>query len=146
MGGRQRHSLTREALRFHYLIVQYERQGITQSELSRRTGIHQTYLSKFRNPENSGRTSIGAEIIRAIKEGLQVSPNFFFDDYEGERPVSLYPINAEREKARNSDVDAQITELKEQVAWLLAQRATEAVVPPPARVIGPPKRSPKRPR
>lgn len=100
--GAQRGEITREAMRFHYLITQLEnrgvehagteRRGMSQREMAEAIGCHQSLISKWRNPEGSGRSGIGAEIIRGCKDGLQISPDYFYEDYEGERDFEEYRL------------------------------------------------------
>jgi hypothetical protein len=115
--------VTREALRFHYLIVQLEREGNSQRTIAAQIGCHQSLISKWRRPEANGRrTGIGAEIVRGCKEGLGLDPGFFFEDYDGERDYHQY-VRAERGKAndarsprKHDDVDTKAALLTKQLA------------------------------
>lgn len=78
-------------------------------EFARLTGMDSTHVNKLRNYESSGRTSVGAEIVRLVKDGLKVDPLFFFEDYddskEGVRDYRLYLLSAKRDEKRVSALE-----------------------------------------
>lgn len=104
-GKPRRHTLTREGQRFSWLVVQLEREGLSQAEICRRTGISTTHLNQLRNIERGSRSGIGAEIVRKVKDGLQIDPAYFFDDYEGEKPFQLFLLSAKRDEKRVSALE-----------------------------------------
>lgn len=87
--GSTRFEVSLEALRFHYLIVQLEREGLSQRDMAEKIGCHQSLISKWRRPD-ARRTGIGAEIVGGCKRGLRLDPDFFYGDYEGERDYRRY--------------------------------------------------------
>jgi transcriptional regulator with XRE-family HTH domain len=89
------------ARRFHNLLVQLERKGMSQAEISRRTGLSQGYLSKWRWPENNSLQDIGSVTIERVIKGLRIRGGFFTDEYpeSEERPFELYSFeNALKER------------------------------------------------
>ena len=73
--------------------------------MCRRTGISATHLNQLRNIERGSRSGIGAEIVRKVKDGLQIDPAYFFDDYEGEKPFQLFLLSAKRDEKRVSAIE-----------------------------------------
>lgn len=104
-GKPRRDTPTREGQRFSWLVLQLEREGLSQAEICRRTGISTTHLNQLRNIERGGRSGIGAEIVRKVKDGLQIDPAYFFDDYEGEKPFQLFLLSAKRDEKRVSALE-----------------------------------------
>lgn len=72
---------TREGLRFHWLILQLLERGVSGAELSRVTGVRESHINAFKNIHTSGRSGIGAEIVRFMSKGLGLRPDYFFRDY-----------------------------------------------------------------
>src|ERR1700759_462489 len=120
MGGKPRRDTpTREALRFHWAILYFEQKlGVSGSELARRTGIHQTHINAFRNIQSSGRTGIGAEIVRKMKDGVGLDPAYFFDDYEGQCPAELYLLDRKRDEARAAELAKQLSQLSSKMTTM----------------------------
>lgn len=84
-GKPTRQEPTREGLRFHWLILQMTRKGITGAEIARVTGIKESHLSAFKNLHDdvgAGRTGIGAEIVRKMHDGYQLKWDYFFRPYK----------------------------------------------------------------
>lgn len=104
-GKPRRDTPTREGQRFSWLVLQLEREGLSQAEICRRTGISTTHLNQLRNIERGGRSGIGAEIVRKVKDGLHIDPAYFFDDYEGEKPFQLFLLSAKRDEKRVSALE-----------------------------------------
>jgi transcriptional regulator with XRE-family HTH domain len=114
---------TRERVRFTYLLVQLERKGIGQAELSRRTGMTKSYINALRNPERGRNLGIGAEIVRLMKDGIGLDPKYFYDDYEGERPHELYLLDAKRDEKRIEVLSASVQDV---LVGMASMRATLA--------------------
>lgn len=125
MGGKPRRDTpTREAVRFHWAILYFEQKlGVSGSELARRTGIHQTHINAFRNIQSSGRTGIGAEIVRKMKDGVGLDPAYFYDDYTDRRPVELYLLDHKREEARATALSKQLSEMSSEMADIRSELA-----------------------
>jgi transcriptional regulator with XRE-family HTH domain len=73
--------LSRELRRFQLLIrlmTQYA--GVNMPELAKRTGIEYTHLTKLVKPNGRSYTGLSADIVRKVKDGLNISPDIFFDD------------------------------------------------------------------
>lgn len=131
VGGKPRKDqLSREAMRFGWLVSQLERDGISQSEMARRmtdAGRHYgtidaTYINKIKNAGVKGiGKGIGADIIRMVKDGLKVDPAYFYDDYDGQKPYQLYSISAKRDEKRVTAIESELAELKKQLADNLAE-------------------------
>lgn len=118
---------TREAQRLAWLVIQFEREGMSQAEFCRRTGIHAPYLNAIRNMETAGARGIGASIVRQVRDGLRVHPNYFFDDYEGERPYKMYLLTAIRDEKRVSAIEDEMAKMRRDLAGVqqsLAENAT----------------------
>lgn len=103
--GKRRVGPTREALRFKWLIEQCEANGINQSEFARLTGIEASSVNKLRNLESSGRSEIGASIIRRVMNGLKVDPAYFFSEYDGPKDHRLFLLSAKRDENRVSALE-----------------------------------------
>lgn len=100
---------------------------MSQAEFCRRTGIHPPYLSAIRNMERDGARGIGAAIVRQVRDGLRVHPNYFFDDYEGERPYKMYLLTAIRDEKRVSAIEEELAKMRRELADVhvgLAENAT----------------------
>lgn len=105
MGRTRRDEPTRELKRFSQLIVQLERDGISQTEIAQRTGIKMSYLNQIRNYGRYGKTGIGAEHIRLAMSGLKVDPSYFFDELEVEPDYRVYLLSAKRDEKRVSAIE-----------------------------------------
>jgi transcriptional regulator with XRE-family HTH domain len=106
---------TRERVRFTWALFQLEKRGFSQVEIARRTGITTSYLNALRNPDRGGNLGIGAEIVRRMHEGLGIDPAYFFDAYEGERPIELYSINKLRQRRHETETKSELAELRAEV-------------------------------
>jgi len=128
--GPRREGPTREAMRFKWLIEHYERQGMSQSEFARLTGIEVSYINKLRNAATSGRSEIGASIIRRVRDGLKIDPSFFYEDYDGPKDPTLFLLSAKRDEKRVKALEdaARQTELEfAQLKAMMAQQHAELV-------------------
>jgi transcriptional regulator with XRE-family HTH domain len=92
-----------------------EKEGITQSELSRRTGLGVTLINKYRNLESSGISGVSAETVQVMRDKLGIDPRLFFDPYEGKRPYALYLMDAKREAAQVAELNQRIVELNQRL-------------------------------
>ena len=109
--------VTRELRRFAWLVTQLTRDyGLSQAEISRRTGIDQSYLNKLANYEKYGYVRLSADIVRSVRDGIKVSPDYFYDDYDGEvAALPVYSLDAARKKAREREVDDRLGALEQQL-------------------------------
>lgn len=121
--GKRRASPTREALRFKWLIEQCEQIGINQSEFARLTGIETSSINKLRNLESSGRSEIGASIIRRVMDGLKVDPSYFFADYDGVKDHRLFLLSAKRDENRVATLEDKVRKQELESAQHIAQMA-----------------------
>jgi transcriptional regulator with XRE-family HTH domain len=114
-GKPTRHTPTREGLRFSWLLKQLYAKGYKQAQLVRITGLSQSHISQLQrlgDGESAGRTGIGAEIVRKVKDSLQIDPAYFFDDYEGEKPHELFLLSAKRDEKRVSAIETAISKIE----------------------------------
>lgn len=153
MGRTRRDQPTRELLRLYWLIKQAEENGLGQQELARLTGIKISYLNQIRNYDKYGKTGVGAEIVRLVMKGLGLEAEYFFGDYEGERPYTIYLLSAKRDEKRVTAIErrldrteqsdatrdmvvaelkARLLEQEQKVAAMEAQERTRARQPAPA--------------
>jgi transcriptional regulator with XRE-family HTH domain len=116
--GKRREGVTRETQRMCWLLEQLAAMGVGQAEVARRTGIDSTYLNKLRRLEISGRSSIGADIVRRVKDGLRIDPSYFYDDYEGQKDHRLYLLSAKRDEKRVSGLENGQASLELEVSKL----------------------------
>jgi len=133
VGKKAKHELSREGLRFHWLLNQLYQsgKGMPQEEMCRRTGLSKSYLSTWINitkDANAGRTGFGAEIVRRVKDGFQTSPDYFFDEYDGEVDHRLYSLEERRTENRMARVEKQQAETASQLERILAMLAQKDVL------------------
>lgn len=128
--------VSRELRRFQLLIRLFKQYAdVNRAEIARRTGIDETHLSKLCNTEKYGYTGLSADIVRMVRDGLQTSPDFFFDpelipvQSEGEL-LQVYSLDAQRQKNWQRSVEERLQELTsakvEQGAKLLELQAEVA--------------------
>jgi transcriptional regulator with XRE-family HTH domain len=115
-GKPRRDTPTREGQRFSWLLLQLERKGMTQVEICRRTGIAPSHLNQLRHIERGSRSGIGAEIVRKVKDGLQIDPGYFFDDYEGEKQHELFLLSAKRDEKRVAAIEDTVAKDQRQLS------------------------------
>lgn len=132
VGKKAKHELSREGRRFSWLLNQLYQsgKGIPQEELCRLTGLSKSYLSTWINilkDSNAGRTGFGAEIVRRVKDGLRISPDYFFDEYEGEADHRLYSLEERRTENRVARVEKAQAETSAQLENILAMLAKKDV-------------------
>ena len=116
--GPRRTAPSRPLRRVGALIEQLEQSGISQSEMSRRTGIPQSHVNKLRNYRSSGRTSVGAEIVGEFIEWLKLDPWFFHDnsyddEADGVRDYRLYLLSAKRDERRLAALEEAVANLQQ---------------------------------
>lgn len=136
-----KHEISREGMRLHYLLNQLwqgdrgiwpygplEGQPVTQKELCRITGMAKSHLSTWMNilrEGNAGRTGFSAEIVRRVKDGLGIDPDYFYDDYEGEADHKLYRLDRRRAEGRMRVVEDAVVKNSaaiEQILAILAEK------------------------
>lgn len=115
-GRKRRHEPTVHGWRFHWLILQLQKEGISQSELARRTGLGVTYINSYANIETSGVYGIGAETVQVMRDRMGLDPRYFFDPHEGERPYTMYLLDAKREAAQLAEFSAKLAEVTKRLA------------------------------
>lgn len=116
VGRKRRHSPTVHGWRFHWLITQLEKKGVTQSELARRTGLGVTYINAYRNIESTGVSGISAETVQTMRDRMGLDPRYFFDPYEGERPHEMYLLDAKREAVQLAQYRQELSEIARRLA------------------------------
>lgn len=73
--------VSRELRRFQLLVRLFERhRGLKMPEVAKRTGIDYSHLTKLMKPQAGSYTGLSADIVRKMRDGLQISPDFVFDD------------------------------------------------------------------
>jgi transcriptional regulator with XRE-family HTH domain len=73
--------VSRELRRFQLLVRLFERhRGYKMPEVAKRTGIDYSHLTKLMKPQGGSYTGLSADIVRKMRDGLQISPDFIFDD------------------------------------------------------------------
>jgi len=100
--------ITRELRRFSWLVTQLVRDtDLSQAQIGRLLGMDKGHLSRLVNYENASYTGLSADIVRKVRDQLKISPDYFFDDYEGEakNAVKIYSLDAARKKARDAELD-----------------------------------------
>ena len=109
--------ISRELRRFQLLVRLFrEYANVNRAEIARRTGIDETHLSKLCNTEKYGYTGLSADIVRMVRDGLQTSPDFFFDPElipttnEAEL-LQVYSLDAQRQKNWQRSVEERLQEL-----------------------------------
>lgn len=109
---------TIEIRRFSWLVAQLEKEGIGQAEMARRTGIESSHINKLKNFETSGRKALSADIIRRVKDGLKLDPEYFFDEYDGPCDYKVYDLTKAREKKRVGNIESTVEKLAAMVTLL----------------------------
>jgi transcriptional regulator with XRE-family HTH domain len=109
--------ISRELRRFQLLVRILHDAGVSQAEMARRTGIGGTHINKLMNAEKYGYTGLSAEIVRKVREGLNLSTDFFFDptlkNAKTETDLlNVYSLDERRERAWQKRVDDQLHELQ----------------------------------
>lgn len=97
---------------------------MSQAEIARRTGVGRSYLSEIRNVESKSNRGMGAHIVRLVSKGLHISPDYFFDEYEGERDHRQYNLDEYRGERRFRAIEAAQLEQSRQLAELTKQLAS----------------------
>jgi transcriptional regulator with XRE-family HTH domain len=125
-GVRPGKPITTELQRFIWLVAQLKAAGIGQAEMARRTGIESSHINRLANAERYGYTGLSADIVRKVRDGLNISPDYFLDNYETERPaLQLYSLDAQRREKWNHTVEDRLAALEAQLHNLLI-RITES--------------------
>jgi transcriptional regulator with XRE-family HTH domain len=106
--------ITRELRRFIWLIHQFENEGFSQAEIGRRIGMKPDHLNRLVNAEKYGYTGLSAEIVRGVRDGLNISTDYFYDDYEPERPArQLYSLDQVRQQKVLADIVERLQKLEQ---------------------------------
>jgi transcriptional regulator with XRE-family HTH domain len=109
--------VTRELIRFSLLVTQLVRDtDLSQAQIGRLLGMDKGHLSKLVNYETAGYTGLSADIVRKVRDQLKISPEYFFDDYEGEaEALKVYSLDAARKKARDAVVDDRLHTIEQEM-------------------------------
>lgn len=107
-GKSSKHEVTREGLRFQKFVLDRIAEGDTQDTIAERLGVSPAYITNAKGFGTNGRTGIGAEIVRRVKERYGVHQDYFFEDYEGLKSYKLYPISAMRDEKRVRSVEQRL--------------------------------------
>ena len=121
MGRTRKDSPSRELVRFSWLIQQLEDTGFGQKKIADLTGVKISYLNQLKNFEKYGKTGLGTDTLRQIMKGLNLSPSYFFDDYEGQQDHKLHLLSAKRDEKRVSAIEHGLAEAERE----RAQQRTE---------------------
>lgn len=116
VGRKPKHNPTRAGWRMHWLVMQAEQNGISQSKLSELTGLSQSYLSNWKNIENGSAKGLSDTVIEAVCGGLGLDARYFFDPYQNSRDYTLYLLDKAREAARHAELEAEMKELRKRLA------------------------------
>lgn len=108
--------ISRELRRFQLLVAVLRESGINQAEMARRTGIDSTHINKLCNPEKYGYTGLSTDIVRKVRDGLNISTDIFFDKElravsEQKDLLNVYSLSDEREKKWQRSVEERLHEL-----------------------------------
>lgn len=122
-GKRHLHAPTREAQRLAWLLQQLYREGLSQADVARRTGIGQSHLSAIQSVTVGGNRGIGAHIVRLVRDGLRIHPDYFYDDYEGEVDHKVYSLSEKREERRFKSIEKAQADQARQLAEVTAKLA-----------------------
>lgn len=128
MAKKTRYELSREGERFHWLLNQLWNggRGVEQKQISKATGLSRSYINtwiRIKEDGNAGRTGFGTEIIRRVRDGLKISPDYFFDDYEGQADHRLYLLSAKRDEVRMAAVETKQAQFASELASIRAALA-----------------------
>lgn len=116
----------------NWLVLKAYENGIDQAEMSRRTGLSQSYLSHWKNIEKGSAKGLSDTVIEAVCNGLGLDARYFFDPYEGPRDYTLYLLDKAREAARHAELEGEMKELRrrlreEERLRLLAEARLESL-------------------
>lgn len=130
-GAPQDSELSIELQRFQWLLIELkETHGFGYAEVARRTGIDSSHLSKLATAHHYRYKGLSSDIVRKVRDGLNISIDYFFDDYEGKRPaLPLYSLDKKRREAWNNTVEDRLAALESKQAEAAARTAQlEAIV------------------
>jgi hypothetical protein len=85
--SKPRKTQTREATRLVFLVRQLQREGHKLRAIANNIDVSHAFLSQLSSTQ---RLSIGADVINNIRKKYDVSPMYFYDDYEGEAHYRQY--------------------------------------------------------
>lgn len=106
--------ITRELSRFILLVSKLVESGIKQAEIARKTGIHSTHINKLCNPKKYGYTGLSTDIVRKVRDGLNLSTDLFFDEQlRGDDVLNVYSLDEERQKKWQRSVEDRLHEFSE---------------------------------
>lgn len=106
--------ITRELTRFILLVSKLRESGVSQAEMARRTGIDSTHINKLCNPKKYGYTGLSTDIVRKVRDGLNLSTDLFFDEtLRGDDVLNVYSLDEERQKKWQRSVEDRLHEFSE---------------------------------
>lgn len=106
------------ARRFHWLLVQLEQEGFSQTAIAKRLGMTQSYISKWRNPDTGGRQDVGGLTIERVLKGLKISGEYFTGDYppDERKDYKVFSLDKARETRDQKDLVEAVRKLNDVVA------------------------------
>lgn len=108
---------------FGQLVVEFQREhGVNAAELARRTGIEYTHLKKLCTPEKYGYTGLSMDIVRKVRNTLQISADYFLQDIDTARPaLPLYSLDKKRQEVWTTKVDERLHETQQAIHDIRAE-------------------------
>lgn len=111
--------VSRELRRFQLLVKLFDRhRSLNMAEIARRTGIDYSHLTKLMKPLSGRYTGLSADIIRKMRDGLQISPDFIFDDqlspvHTEDDLLNVYSLEETRKKQWMQRMEARMLDLEQ---------------------------------
>lgn len=111
--------VSRELRRFQLLVRLLERhRGYKMPEVAKRTGIDYSHLTKLMKPQGGSYTGLSADIVRKMRDGLQISPDFIFDDHlapvrEEADLLNVYSLEETRKKQWMQRMEGRMLEVEQ---------------------------------
>lgn len=106
--------LSRELRRLQLLVQLVDKyRDLNMAEVARRTGVNYSHLTKLMKPDGRGYTGLSADIVRKMRDGLQISPDFFFDPElspvrSEEDLLNIYSLEEQRQKRWQQGMEARM--------------------------------------
>lgn len=108
MGKPTKNEVTREGQRLQWFFLDRLAEGDEGKDIAERLSVSPAYITNVKGMGSNGRTGIGAEIVRRVKEQYGVHPDYFYEEYEGRKSYKLFPISAMRDEKRVRAVEQRL--------------------------------------